>query len=76
MISCKDVAKLLSSDELAGLPWWKRAEVRLHLLMCQYCSRFARQIEQLRIAARRMADPAEEDPGLEERIINRLSGRR
>ena len=75
MISCKSVAKLLSSDGLAGLPWWKRAEVRLHLLMCKYCSRFARQIEQLRAAARRTPDPAEADPDLEERIIRRLSGK-
>jgi hypothetical protein len=73
MISCKGVAKLLSSDELSGQPWWKRAEVRLHLLMCKYCSRFAQQIEQLRLAARRAPDPADVDSDLEERIIRRLS---
>ena len=73
MISCKSVAKLLSSDELAGLKWWKRAEVRFHLLMCKYCSRFARQMAQLRIAARRVPDLAEADPDFEKRIIRQLS---
>jgi hypothetical protein len=73
MISCKGVAKLLSSDELSGQPWWKRAEVRLHLLMCKYCSRFAQQISQLRLAARRVPDPAGADPELENRIVSRLS---
>jgi predicted anti-sigma-YlaC factor YlaD len=73
MISCNGVAKMLSSDELSGQPWWKRAEVRLHLLMCKYCSRFAGQLAQLRIAARRASGPADADPQLEERIISRLS---
>lgn len=73
MISCKSVAKLLSSDELGSLTWWKRAEVRFHLLMCKYCSRFARQMAQLRFAARRAPDPKEADPDFEERIIRQLS---
>src|ERR1035441_4573267 len=43
MISCKNVAKLLMSDELQAQTWWKRMEVRLHLAMCKFCSRLARQ---------------------------------
>jgi hypothetical protein len=76
MIACKNVAKLLTSDELATRGWWKRAEVRLHLLMCKYCSRLARQLRQMRAAARRMPDSVSSDPGLEDRIISRLSGRK
>ena len=74
MISCKNVAKLLMSDELPGQTWWKRAEVRLHLVMCKFCSRLARQIEQLRLGARKMRDQNEADTGLEDRLIDRLSG--
>ena len=76
MITCKGVAKLLTSDELAARGWWKRAEVRLHLLMCEYCSRLARQLRQMRAAARKMPDSASSDPGLEDRILSRLSGRK
>jgi hypothetical protein len=76
MISCRNVAKLLTSDELPAQSFWKRAEVRLHLLMCKYCSRLARQIRQLGAAARRHRDSADEDPDLEERLISKLSGRK
>jgi len=54
MISCKSVAKLLTSDQLQAQSWWKRTEVRVHLAMCKFCSRLSRQIEQLRSAARAM----------------------
>ncbi len=74
MISCKNVAKLLMSDELQAQSWWKRMEVRMHLAMCKFCSRLARQLEQLRTGARRISDQHEADPGLEERLVRRLSG--
>ncbi len=75
MISCKKVAKLLMSDELQAQTWWKRMGVRLHLAMCKFCSRLARQIEQLRAGVRQMSDPDKADPTLEERLIRRLSGK-
>jgi len=74
MISCKNVAKLLMSDQLQAQSWWRRMEVRLHLAMCRFCSRLARQIEQLRSATRRMSEQEEADSGLEDRLIRRLSG--
>jgi len=72
MISCKRVANLLMSDQLQSQSWWKRLEVRLHLAMCDLCSRLARQLVRLRDGARQMRDPDEPDPGLEERVIRRL----
>jgi hypothetical protein len=74
MISCKNVAKLLMSDELQAQSWWKRMEVRMHLAMCKFCSRLARQLEQLHSRVRQMSDRDEADPALEERLIRRLSG--
>lgn len=77
MISCRNVSKLLTSDDLAAQSFWKRAEVRLHLMMCKYCSRLARQLTQMGAAVRRHRDlPRDEDPGLEERLISKLSGRK
>ncbi len=52
MIRCKEVATLLDTDELQRMGTWKRLQVRLHLAMCRHCSLFARQIQQLRSAAR------------------------
>jgi hypothetical protein len=75
MISCRSVAELLTSDRLAAEGWWKRAQVRLHLAMCDGCSLLARQLAQLRAAARRMGPQNEPAAGLEERIVRKLSGR-
>lgn len=75
MITCKNVAALLTSDQLQAQPWWRRVEVRLHLAMCGLCARLARQLEQLRTAVRQSRDEHEADPGLEERLIRRLSRR-
>ena len=75
MISCKNVATLLTSDQLQSQSWWKRVEVRLHLAMCDFCSRLARQLEQLRSGARQMRDQNEADGGLVDRLIRRLSGK-
>jgi len=74
MISCKNVAKLLMSDQLQAQSRWRRMEVRLHLAMCRFCSRLARQIEQLRSATRRVSEQEEADSSLEDRLIRRLSG--
>jgi hypothetical protein len=80
MLSCKQVARLLSTEELyrASLP--TRWGVRLHLWMCRNCSRFAAQIRLLGSAARanlgQEAGKADNDAtNLEERITRRLSGR-
>lgn len=73
MISCKNVSELLMSDQLQSQSWWKRLEVRLHLAMCDLCSRLARQLEQMRAAARRMRYRDEADPGLEDRLISKLT---
>ena len=74
MITCKNAAKLLSSDEFRTLGLWRRTEIRFHLLLCKHCSRLARQLQLIRFAVKRTLTPT--DPGLEDRIINRLSGRK
>lgn len=52
MITCKEVATLLDTDELPRQSWWTRSNVRLHLMMCRHCRRFERQLQQLRAGAR------------------------
>ena len=73
MISCKEVAKLLIAEQLQEQSWWNRMEVRVHLAMCRFCSRLARQVNQLRLAARGMSEQEEADSGFEDRLIRRLS---
>ena len=55
MLSCKDVTQLLSESMDASLPIGKRIGVRLHLLICKFCSRYERQLLLIRETARRLA---------------------
>jgi hypothetical protein len=53
MISCKEVARLVSLQEDARLPFWQRLRVRLHLSICDACARFEHQLRFLRKAMQR-----------------------
>ena len=52
MLNCKEVARLIASDELADAVWANRALVRLHLLMCRHCRGYAAQLRAIGAAAR------------------------
>lgn len=54
MITCRQVATLLTSGEVEQQGGWGRMEVWLHLWMCKNCSRLARQIKQIRQAGKRL----------------------
>jgi len=71
MISCRNIARLVLSDQIDSQTWLKRMEIRMHLLMCRLCSRLFRQNKDLGEAVKRIPDSAPED--LEERLIARLS---
>jgi hypothetical protein len=61
MLSCRDVTKLLSESMDTSLPIGKRIRVRVHLLMCKFCSRYERQLLLIRDTVRRLA-ASEENP--------------
>ena len=79
MMRCKAVAELLTSDRLEDEPFWVRLQVKLHLAMCKYCSRLARQMEQLRLAASRFGRSFDHEKAgadgedFEARLLRRLS---
>ena len=52
MPNCKEVARLIATDELADAVWSDRALVRLHLLMCRHCRGYAAQLRAIGAAAR------------------------
>ncbi len=61
MLSCREVARLIASDELADAGRPKRALVGIHLLMCRGCRRYAAQLRAISTAAleRRGFSPAD-----------------
>lgn len=81
MISCKEVAALISSDLLASKSLIKRVEIRLHLMMCKHCSRLMKQLEQLHVAAGRIGGEIDHEldreagKEMEARILQKLSGK-
>lgn len=54
MLSCKDVTHLVSQSQDRRLSGLERWSVRVHLLYCLGCRRFARHVEFLRQAMRRL----------------------
>jgi hypothetical protein len=52
MLNCKQVSKVIASDDLVGAGLGKRLSVWLHLLMCKYCRAYTRQMRAVGDATR------------------------
>lgn len=63
MLSCRDATELISRSMDIPLPAWKGIALRIHLLMCKFCTRYKRHLLFIREAVRRAAR-AEEAEGL------------
>lgn len=48
MFKCKEVTRMVSESLDRKLPLYQRIGVRMHLLMCKFCSRFKKQLLFLR----------------------------
>jgi hypothetical protein len=53
LISCKDASRLISQMQDVDLPFGQRLRVRVHLLFCDACTQFERQVRYLREVMRR-----------------------
>jgi hypothetical protein len=58
-LSCRDVTRLVLQGEDRRLSFAERLGVRLHLLICQACPRFVRQVRFMRGAVGRWRRYAE-----------------
>lgn len=56
MLSCKETSLLLSQAQERPLRWRDRLSLRLHLLLCDGCANFRRQLALIRTAVRRYRD--------------------
>ena len=54
MLSCKEVTRLVSQGLDRRLGLWDRLRLRVHLLICDACTAFSRQMEFLRRAVQRL----------------------
>lgn len=60
MLTCKEVSRLVSDSLDRKLSVWQRAQVWMHLRMCDLCRRFRKQTLFLGVAARHLLTLAED----------------
>ena len=72
MLTCKEVTTLISSDTLARRTWRDRMGVKLHLMMCRHCSRYAAQLRTITAEARRLYADLPRVSELEQSILKAL----
>lgn len=75
METCREVARAIATDALVSAPWPRRFAVRLHLLWCRHCRRYASQLRALGTAARALFARHEEDPERLARLREGILGR-
>jgi Putative zinc-finger len=60
MLNCRQITRLVSRSMDSRLAWHQRLAIRVHLLYCVWCRRYAAQLQFVRKAARELApEPAE-----------------
>jgi hypothetical protein len=59
ILPCTEVTRLLSAPSVRPLSRRKRVALRVHLVLCQWCSRYERQLKSLLLALHRHPSDAE-----------------
>jgi len=60
MFNCKKVTRLLSESLDRNLSLYQRMGMRIHLMMCKFCSRYKEQLLFLRKTARLYSENSED----------------
>ena len=55
-LTCKEATRLVSEGLDRELGGWERLRLRLHLLICDGCTNFSRQVDFIRRAIRKFSD--------------------
>ncbi|MFN5049817.1 zf-HC2 domain-containing protein [Roseateles sp.] len=61
--SCREAAALVLQAEDRPLSWHERLALRLHMLACRACPRFAQQVQLMRRASERWRRYSDESGG-------------
>lgn len=74
MLRCRDVTRLVASEEIRTAPWMTRIGVRLHLVFCRHCRRYVRELARIGAAVRDLYRDAADEPDREEAVIRAILG--
>jgi hypothetical protein len=75
MPSCREVSRLLASGGVETAPAVQRLLIRVHLLMCDHCTRYSRELRLLGETARQVLRSSlspERAAALERAIVERV----
>lgn len=76
MLACNEVTRLWASEEIRTAPLSRRLAVRFHLMLCEHCRRYVRELATIGSAARSRArnSAASETAilNLERRLIDQI----
>lgn len=72
MTTCRETTELASRAMDQRLPFADRMALRIHLAICGHCSRFNRQIHQMRELFRAETADPKDAPGLTESARQRI----
>lgn len=65
MLDCKQTSQLISQSLDRSLTLRERFALRLHLIVCKYCTRFSQHLQTLRIALKTMVSSIENNKTIE-----------
>ena len=74
MLTCRELTRMIASEELAEAGWRRRLVVRFHLAMCRYCRRYAAQLRAIAEATRKLLEGGEADPTRLDRLERAILG--
>lgn len=70
MLSCKEIVKILNSEDKASL--FQRAELKMHLIICKHCAAYSKHIKLMKAGFKKLfAKLTEAEPEAIERIEQR-----
>ncbi len=72
MYSCREVTKWIASDEYLAAGFFKKLGIRLHLMMCRYCSRYRDQLRALAAKLRIVTHEVPSSEAARNRIVDRI----
>ena len=65
IISCKDASQLISKSLDQRLSFFERLKLRLHLLICDVCTRFNQQLYMLQSAIKKLLNQTENESSIQ-----------
>ncbi len=76
MLNCKEVSTAIASETFSALAWHQRFGVRMHLVMCRHCRRYAAQLRSIAEGARQLFEAERQSTdALQESILDSLRNR-